>query len=133
VANKLPFGAQRVKERLGKIPCYIVEADVFYPALLQELKDHLGTAGPNPKKPTQYWLEVAYQCMKMDMQAACGFQIEIQITNASGKKWALIKHPDPDHKVDKETGIVIMTGVYKATKGLEAKRHYKALRGFIPS
>ena len=133
MANKLPFGAKKLKTMPGKVPCYEVEADVFYPTLLQELKDHLGEAGPDPKKPTQYWLEVAYQCMKMDMQTACGFQIEIQITNASGKKWALIKHPDPDRKIDKATGNVVMTGVFKATKGLEAKRHYKALRGFIPS
>lgn len=76
-------------------------------------------AACDPAKPTQYWLEVAYQCAKMDLQVAMrtpGFEIRILDTD---KNFALAKWPEG-------------RGLVAATWGKEAREHFRRLRGFVP-
>lgn len=80
----------------------------------------------NPKLD-QYWLEVAYQCAKMDLQAAiAGTPMDPSIA----KQPALFKFrrsvslAQSKHKRGK--------GPELATKGLEARAHYRRIRGFLP-
>ena len=71
----------------------------------------------------QYWIEVAYQCVKMELQRLLGrFNFEIRIVAHGGRKerWALKNHPNG-------------RGVKAATQGREAREHYRRLRGFIPA
>lgn len=96
----------------GRLDKYAVSADLAYPALLEEL----GFTGT----PTQYDLEVAYQCIKMEMQRCLGkFSFELSIRDPD-KNWAQKKH-----KKGK--------GADAATKGREARAHYKRIRGFVPA
>jgi len=72
--------------------------------------------------PDRYWLEVAYQTMKMDLQTVMGrFNFTIVVRGGAGYKdrWALKNHPEG-------------RGVDAATKGREARAHYKRMRGFLP-
>lgn len=74
----------------------------------------------DPRHPTQYWLECALQCMKLDLQvAAKRFAFEIRLHNDAEKKFALNKWPPG-------------RGIIAATYGFEAKAHYKRIRGFLP-
>lgn len=75
----------------------------------------------------QYWLEVAYQCIKLDCQAALvgtefdprtsGKSAEFRFDNAP--KYALKSHPEGK-------------GVALATQGREARGHYVRIRGAMP-
>ena len=75
----------------------------------------------------QYWLEVAYQCIKLDTQAALvgtefdprtsGKHVEFRFSNAP--EYALAAHPEG-------------RGVAAATQGKEARGHYTRLRGGLP-
>lgn len=112
----LPPWAKALKN--GRIE---IDPDGFYPALLAEL-------GADPDSPTQYWLEVAYQCAKLDVQAAvagsdlaapAGGALVILMLNRP--KWKIADAPDPDAK----SGT---PGIVKATKGKEARAHYRRIR-----
>lgn len=71
-----------------------------------------------PGKPDDYWIEVAYQCMKMTLQVAMGtFQFEIHV-----------KDPAKKYKIKDLNG----EGVRRASKGLGARKHFKRMRGFVP-
>lgn len=78
-------------------------------------------------KPDQYWLEVAYQCAKMDLQRAIeGTEFDPRAAGKSAaikfdrsEKYALNKHP---------TG----KGAAAATQGREAREHYRRVRGRLP-
>jgi len=114
----LPEYARMLKN--GRIE---IDADKFYPLLLKEL----GITDID-----QYWLEVAYQCMKLDMQSAIkGTEIEInggavvllvkdatKLSNDGISKWAQERFPKGK-------------GIDAATKGKEARAHYKRIRGVI--
>lgn len=75
----------------------------------------------------QYWLEVAYQCAKLDVHnglagsdcdpRTCGKPSEIKFSNAP--EFALAKHPEG-------------RGVAAATQGREARGHYVKIRGRMP-
>lgn len=74
----------------------------------------------DPEKPTQYWLECAYQCMKLELQVAMrGFGFDTRIHDTE-KTFALAKFPEG-------------RGIVAATWGKEAREHFRALRGFIPA
>lgn len=111
---RLPEWATMLPERPGKIPSVLVDPDVVYPLFLKEF-------GINT--PDQYWLEVCYQCMKLDIQVAFkgqGVRIIVRPKDAESKmKWRLDTHP-------------VGKGIHAATKGREAREHYKRIRGFIP-
>jgi len=98
-------------ERPGKVPLIDVDADAAYEAFLSEME---------PEKPDQYWLEVAYQCIKMELQLAMRtFAMEIRIHDL-GKKWAQKNYPEG-------------RGARAATFGREARGHFKRIRGVLPS
>ena len=104
---KLPPWAKVICESPLKIEA---DPDKFYPVLLFEL---------GFEKTDQYALEVAYQCMKMDLQTAVGrFGFSIKVLNR--RNWALKAHP-------KGKGIAL------ATQGREARAHYIRIRGSIPA
>lgn len=79
------------------------------------------------EKPDQYWLEVAYQCGKLDIQWAlesteydprvAGKPAEIHVLNRP--KWALKNYPAGK-------------GIHRASQGKEARGHYVRIRGRIP-
>jgi hypothetical protein len=79
------------------------------------------------KKADQYWLEVAYQCAKMQLQDALigteydprviGKPAEFHFTRSS--EHALARHP---------TG----RGARAATQGREAREHFKRVHGRLP-
>lgn len=93
----------------------LADPDKFYPALLKEL---------GVEKPDKYWIEVAYQCMKLDLQTAMrkfGFTIHVRADDGRKDRWSLANF----------TGT--QADVARATKGKEARGHYQRIRGFIPS
>lgn len=77
--------------------------------------------------PDQYWLEVAYQCAKLDLQAAlvgtpydprvCGKSAQFVFTRAP--QWTLKRF---------QRG----RGAQRATQGREARDHYRRIRGALP-
>lgn len=79
------------------------------------------------KAPDQYWLEVAYQCAKLDLQLAIeGTEFDPRTLNkpalfkfTRSSKYALAQHPAGK-------------GSAAATKGREAREHYKRVRGRLP-
>jgi len=100
----------------GKIE---IDADGFYPELLEELDA--------PEELDQYWLETAFQCAKMDIQLAVAgteakpkpggaLVIIVKDNSKESGKWALKNHPKGK-------------GVEAATKGREAREHFKRIRG----
>jgi hypothetical protein len=93
------------------------EAYPYWIALLEVPKDELD----------QFWVETAYQCIKLDAQAAIVETVldprtankssEIRFTRAD--EWALARFPPG-------------RGLNLATKGKEARRHYVRIRGRMP-
>jgi hypothetical protein len=83
--------------------------------------------GVKPADATQYWLEVAYQCAKLDLQLAIdGTQYDPRIAKKPAEfkftrcnHWQLKLHPPGK-------------GIELATKGHEARNHYRRIRGRIP-
>ena len=115
----LPPWAKVVERHSGKVSiCIDVDTDGY----VREWLELLGA-------PTidQYWLEVAYQCAKLDVQMAlvgtkydprtCGAPVEFHFNKAS--KWALNLYPHG-------------RGIEMATKGKEARGHYVRIRGRMP-
>ena len=93
----------------------LVDPDKLYPALLGEF----GVA-----KPDKYWIEVCYQCMKLDLQTALrrfGFTIHLRGDDGRAQRWKLAAFPGT------------AADVARATTGREAREHYRRLRGFIPA
>ena len=110
----LPSWAKQVRE--GPCPKFEVDPDVCYPLLLEEL-------GVAEEDIDQYWLEVVYQCMKMELQRILGrfnFEIHVLVGEERKRRWALKNHPEGK-------------GIEAATQGMEAREHYRKLRGFVPS
>lgn len=83
--------------------------------------------GVNLADADQYWLEVAYQCAKMDLQMAlegtpfdprtAGKPAEFHFTRHN--HWKQKLHPPGK-------------GIVAASKGLEAREHYRRIRGRLP-
>jgi len=79
------------------------------------------------KTPDQYWLEVAYQCAKMQLQdALVGTQYDPRTAGKPAEfhflrsaEHALSRHP---------TG----KGARAATQGREARQHFKRIHGRLP-
>jgi hypothetical protein len=75
----------------------------------------------------QFWVETAYQCIKLDAQAAiAGTEFDPRIVGKSSEirfsrapEWAI-------------SGFPIGRGMDLATKGKEARRHYVRIRGRMP-
>lgn len=105
--------------------CCIVEVD-SEKAYEEWLAKFIFPVGP-AAEIDQYWLEVAYQCIKMDVQAAlegtemdpqkAGRYAQINFTRAP--RFALANHPAGK-------------GADAASRGLEARAHYVRIRGRVP-
>ncbi|MEE8551487.1 MAG: hypothetical protein V3T08_09580 [Gemmatimonadota bacterium] len=97
--------------------------------LKKEWADCLGNL--DPEKPTAYWMEVAQQTAKLDIQVACRtFALNLTLKDP-GKKYRQADAPkgrDPRHAAG---GGVHVKG--KRAPGREARDHYKRLRGFVPA
>lgn len=98
----------------------VIEADTD--AAMKEWLALLGI-----ERPDQYWIEVAYQCAKLDLQSAiAGTPYDPRTSGKSAQfnfsradQWALKKFP-----VGRGTG--------PATEGREARAHYIRIRGAMP-
>lgn len=120
---------------------FLINADVAYPALLTELKDSIKDLPDDLDKfempfinelrnidldnLTQYWIEVVYQMAKLELRRILLINGKNQwpdMIRISGnkEKWALKNFPPG-------------RGAETATKGREARDHYKRLKGFIPN
>lgn len=124
-----------------------VDADAMYEALLSEYREFYDNPDNHPgewlkedgtlyaewedalkglevENPTAYWLEVAYQSMKLDLQMATRrASIEIRVHDPD-KAWAQKDAPD-GRDVEKAIGGPM--------GDLEARGHYERMRGYMPS
>ena len=110
---KLPKGATLVAEK--PILYIVVDPDKAYPPLLNEL-------GIKREDLDQFWAEVVFQCVKMDIQTAViaaggSFGFKINIMNRPA--WKLSNLP-------------LGRGPIAATKGREARTHFIRIRGTMP-
>ena len=117
--------------RNADFPVVYVDAEAAYDDILERLRDyHEAERAKEGDKPdwvqnggfevSQYWLEVAHQFIKLEVQVATrGFGQEIRIKD-NAKKYAQSKWPEG-------------RGTAAATRGREARQHFKAINGFIPS
>lgn len=116
---------------------FYVDRDVVYSMFVKLYK-------LKPKELTQYWIEVIYQSMKLEVQLQVAVNdcdprihddthLEIRFLPCDLKikeKWKIKNFPDPDVKKDKFGKE--QNGVWWASKGLGAKTHYKKLRNVLP-
>lgn len=101
------------------------------------IEEWITTLNLKPDEIDKYWLEVIYQCIKLDVQSAVARTdfdprdrrqpIEIKMLRA--EQWALAKFPDK-HATTEDGRTV--TGIERASKGREAREHYKRVRGALP-
>lgn len=117
--ENLPSWAKEEASESGKVAVVVrVDSKAAFEFWLEKLA---------PPAVDQYWLEVAYQCAKLDVQAAlagsefdprtCGKPTEIHFSNAP--EFALSTF---------EEG----RGTAAATQGKEARGHYVKARGRMP-
>lgn len=89
------------------------------------MREWIGLLGSPPLD--QYWLEVAYQCVKLDVQQAiAGTEYDPRVAGKSAQfhftradQWAQKKHP-------------VGKGAVAASQGKEARGHYVRIRGSMP-
>jgi hypothetical protein len=124
----------------------LIDAQQFYPAMLDELwsDDHWPEKfGPRVAQNTakfttdertvpdiqrgeldQYWLEVAFQCAKLDVQfAVAGTSLQAK---AGGALWIIVV--DSDKKKYRRANHPQGRGSDVAAQGLEARMHYQRIR-----
>jgi len=97
------------------------------------------------EETTQYWLECAYQCAKLDVQMAMvgtpydprvsGIAPETHFSRAP--QWALANHPMGMPLSEANIAKVVnsqgkFSAVDAATQGREARGHYIRVRGSMP-
>jgi len=133
----LPYWAKQVENSRPNAlaATFIADPDAFYPEWFALLADkaypipegsglhHM----PDVSRPDQYWLEVAYQCAKLDLQLALnGTELDIRMNKKPVEfnfldrpHWALKKFPEGQ-------------GWKLATNGLQARQHYVRIRGAMP-
>ena len=130
---KLPPWAKVAKQRKNAS----IRLEVDTEKAMDEWFELLG----NPPR-TQYWTEVAYQCVKLDMQAViagtefdprqAGKFAEFHFLRAPKYEQAKLPDPDKGSKV-KINGVErVVGGREKATQGKEARGHYVRVRGSLP-
>lgn len=105
------------------------------------IRDWLALLGVHQRDVDQYWLEVAYQCAKLDLQSALvGTQYDPRTAGKAAEfhfskapQWALSKFPDNHARTELRDGKrVRVTGIEIASKGKEARQHYTRIRGQLP-
>ena len=121
-----------------KVNSFVCDPDIFYPALLTEL---------GVETPDQYWLEVAFGCMKWDFDMLARLagkvtpnrSITRRVRADDGRKarWNLTMHPVGG--IPKIEGIPEAPGVKRfedlpmSIRSAHIRHHYKRIRGFIPT
>ena len=103
----------------------VIDPNGAYPMFLKALKVSKGDID-------QYWLEVVFQCTKMEIQRRLmntnldprdpgrrGGPRPLLLKIMNRPKWAPKNYPPG-------------RGIWAATKGLEARQHYMSLAGVIP-
>lgn len=90
---------------------------------------------------TQYWLECAYQCVKLDVQSAIANSdfdprtapkaAEFHFDRAPEYEQAKFP-PGPAKKVTVDGQELTLRGADLATRAREAREHYKRIRGRLP-
>ena len=121
-----------------KINSFICDPDIFYPSLLAEL---------GVKNVDQYWLGIAYGCMKWDFDVMVRLDKKVtpnrsitrRIRGDDGRKarWNLTMHPVGS--VPKIDGIPAAPGVKRfddlsmMLRSAHIRHHYRRIRGFIPA
>jgi hypothetical protein len=118
-AVSLPKWAKMAESHSPKVSC-LIKADMD--GAMKEWLDLLEV-----KEPDQYWLEAAYQCAKLDLQAAlAGSPMDPRISGkpcefhfSRAPQWALANFPKGK-------------GPRAATQGKEARSHYVRIRGRMP-
>ena len=115
---ELPVWAKLVEQLEGQPPTVIVQAELMYESYLSAYD--VGGELSDRKAIDQYWLEVCYQSMKLDLQLAMGtYGFSIYVEDAK-KKYAQKDWPPG-------------RGPFAATRGKEAREHFKRLRGRLPA
>ena len=114
----LPAWARIVEGGAKLLVTVEVDSDKAYEVMLAEL---------GAEVIDQYWLEVAYQCIKLDVQAALEGSALCPVGNGACAQFNFTRAPRWAQDKYKRG-----RGVLAATKGLEARGHYKRLRGRIP-
>ena len=79
------------------------------------------------QKPDQYWLEVAFQCAKLDLQSALAGTSYDPRTNARPVEFHFTRADQCALR-----RFPVGRGVEAASKGKEARGHYKRIRGSLP-
>jgi len=103
----------------GGRPVVNVDADAMYPDWLSRLQ---GVPEASVVKD-RYWLECAYQCMKMELQISMKtFHFEIRVVDYM-HTWAQKAYPEGK-------GAAQAAGGPKG--GRDARAHFKRLFGFVP-
>ena len=132
----LPAWAERHPSMAGTI---LVDPDKFYPEILGELRQVVASLTPAElerqgataadaqallaQQRTKYWIEVAYQCMKLELQTAMrrfNFTIHIRGDDGRSTRWGLRYLPGTD------------ADVLRADRMQQAREWFRRLRGFIP-
>lgn len=108
----------------GKVNTFVVDPDIYYPRVLAEL---------GVKKPDQYWLEVAFGCMKLDFNlhvglcGACepGRSVTryVRADNGRKRRWNLTMHPP---------GKTDWRKLSLAERSRHIRENYRRIRGFVP-
>ncbi len=122
---------------------FIANPDRFYPALLKAFESHNDI--PYNGEVDAYWLEVAYQCMKLEVQRSIVLEgidprplrgLNIHVTSNTIKKgkthkdrWGLVNH-NPGRFVEYEK----LYGAKSAWRAVasDARKYYLILRGVLP-
>lgn len=105
-------------------PEVTVDYGKMFPAYLEEL---------GVTNITQYWMEVCRYFMKCDLKMALktdNIFIRLKSDTASKIQWRQAEYPKGDCVLPENKGL---DPVEAATRGKEAKHHFKRLRGFVPA
>lgn len=136
MAIQLPSWAERHPAMANTI---LVDPDKFYPEMLGELRQAalgasqstLAEVGALPSdvevlrnnKISKYWIEVAFQCMKLDLQTAMrrfNFSIHLRGDDGRSQRWGLKHHPGTE------------ADVLRADRAQQARAWFRLIRSFLP-
>ncbi len=119
--STLPKWIVPIKDRFNE---YVVDPDIFYPAILEEL---------GITEITGYWLEVAQGVMKLD------FDMHVGLTGAPGRG-RIIRYIRADDgrkmrwKINlRQPGKEDWKKMDLSARARTIRKYYKQIRGFIPS
>ena len=111
----------------GALNTFVVDPDIFYPEFLAEL-------GVEKHEVTQYWLEIAFACMKMD------FDVSVRMERAADPARRIIRMVRADEGRKARWNLTMFKHGKKdwSKMGLQERsrdirKHYRRIRGFVPS